>query len=215
MCLLFLVSDFLFFFFFYLLDQRVTLSMTAFAQLKELRFLPAAANVHVGATLQLELRLSSLMPVPVRLEQLLSSVHFSHEQPGTRSGPTASQWRLGLGPDGTMTFPSSHLSGATPGTALPALELYEMHDRSPTDNTLTSSSVACKNMHMVLRGSEGTFPLETSTTTGSAFNVEPGMQMLKTKDVTLQPGINSIVFNAPVRAQCYVFGTGCAPCIKD
>ncbi|XP_062868707.1 trafficking protein particle complex subunit 10 [Trichomycterus rosablanca] len=193
-------------------DQRVTLSMTAFAQLKELRFLPAAATVHVGATLQLELHLCSQMPVPMCLEQLAASVHFLHEQPGTRSGPTGSQWRQGPSPDGVMTFPFlSHLSGAAPGTSMPALELHEMHDRSPTDNTLTSTSMVCKNVHMVLRGSEGSFPLDTSSATGSAFNMEAGMQMLKTKDVTLQPGNNSILFNAPTtQAGTYTLRQLCA-----
>lgn len=193
-------------------DQRIALSMTAFAQLKELQFRPAAATVHVGATLQLELRLCSLMPVPVRLEQLAASVHLLHEQPGSRIGPSGSQRRPALSPDGTITFPAvSPSTGTVPGTVMPALELHEMQDRSPSDNSLNSTGVVCKNMHMVLRSSEGSFPSDTSCVTGSAFTTEDGAQMLKTHDVVLLPGNNSVIFNAPsMKAGTYTLRQLCA-----
>lgn len=179
--------------------DRVALSMTAFAQLRELKFQPASASVHVGAPLQLELRLCSLMPVPVRLEQLAASVHFIGEQPGTRSGPAGTQRRPGLSPDGTISFPAvSPSGGALPGTGMPALELYEFQDRSPSDNMLNSTSVVCKNTHM-LRGSEGSSPMDVHSAVGSAFTIEDGTQVLKTNNVTLLPGNNSVIFTALVR----------------
>ncbi|XP_060741347.1 trafficking protein particle complex subunit 10 [Tachysurus vachellii] len=177
--------------------QQVALSMTAFAQLRELKFQPASATVHVGASLQLELRLCSLMPVPVRLEQLAASIHFMGERPGTRSGPTGTQRRPGLSPDGTISFPAvSPSGGALPGTGMPALELNELQDRSPSDNMLNSTSVVCKNAHLLLRGNEGSSPLDVHSAVGSAFTIEDGTQVLKTNNVTLLPGNNSIIFTA-------------------
>lgn len=174
--------------------------MTAFAQLRELKFQPASATVHVGASLQLELCLCSLMPVPVRLEQLAASIHFMGERPGTRSGPAGTQRRPGLSPDGTISFPAvSPSGGALPGTGMPALELNELQDRSPSDNMLNSTSVVCKNAHLLLRGNEGSSPLDVHSAVGSAFTIEDGTQVLKTNNVTLLPGNNSIIFTALVR----------------
>ncbi|KAL6468804.1 hypothetical protein MHYP_G00223280 [Metynnis hypsauchen] len=179
-------------------DQRMALSMSAFAQLRELRFRPATATVHVGASLQLELRLCSLMPVPVRLEQLAASVHFTLEQPGARPGLAGSQRRPGVSPDGTVTFPATSPSYGSPqASAAPALELYEMQDRSPSDNALNSTGVVCKNVHLLLRGNDSTSSLDTPSASASALTMEDGAQMLKTNDVTLLPGNNSIVFTAP------------------
>lgn len=186
-------------------DQRVALSMTAFAQLRELQFQPASATVHVGASLQLELHLCSLMPVPVQLEQLAASVHFIEEQPGSRSGPAGTQRRPGLNPDGSISFPAvSPSGGVLPGAGMPALELYEMQDRSPSDNMLNSTGVICKNSHMVLCGSDGSPPLDVHSSVGSAFTMEDGTQVLKTNNVTLLPGNNSIVFTALVREAAQV-----------
>lgn len=190
------------------LDQRVVLSMTAFAQLRELQFQPASATVHVGATLQLELRLCSLMPIPVHLEKLAASVHFTGEQPGMRCGPAGTQRRSGLSPDGTISFPAvSPSGGALPGTSMPALELYEIQDRSPSDNMLNSTSVVCKNAHMLLRGNDGPSPLDVHSSVGSTFTMEDGTQVLKTNNVTLLPGNNSIIFTALVREAVHVYVT--------
>lgn len=179
--------------------------MTAFAQLRELKFQPASAMVHVGASLQLELHLCSLLPIPVRLEQLAASVHFMGEQPGTRSVSAGTQRRPGLSPDGIISFPAvSPSGGALPGTGLPALELYEIQDRSPSDNILNSTSITCKNAHMLLRGNEGSSPLDMHSTVGSAFTMEDGTQVLKTNNVTLLPGNNSIIFTALVRMAFHV-----------
>lgn len=194
-------------------DQRVALSMSSFAQLRELRFQPATATVHVGASLQLELRLCSLMPVPVRLEQLAASVHFTLEQPGTRSGPVGSQRHTGVSPDGTVTFPvtSPSRGPSQSSAAAAALELYEMQDRSPSDNMLNSTGVVCKNVHLLLRSNDSTTSLDMPSASASALAVEDGAQMLKTNDVTLSPGSNSIVFSAPsMQAGTYTLRQLCA-----
>ncbi|XP_030626618.1 trafficking protein particle complex subunit 10 [Chanos chanos] len=182
--------------------RNVGLSMTAFAQLRELQFLPPAALVHVGATLQLELRLWSLMPVPVRLEHLAASVHFNLEQPGSR-GTAAAQRRPGQGQgtaEGTVQFSTISPSGAAPlGAPPPALELYEIQDRSPSDNSLNSAGVVCKNVHLLLRRHDSAASLDTPNASTSAIAMEDGAQMLKTNDVTLLPGNNSILFTAPTQ----------------
>ncbi|XP_051767621.1 trafficking protein particle complex subunit 10 [Ctenopharyngodon idella] len=168
-------------------DPRVALSMSSFTQLHELRFRPASALVHVGAVLQLELHLCSLMPVPVRVEQLAASVHFTMELPGTTAQKRAAQ-----NPDGTVTFPA-----ASPVSASPALELCEIQEHSPSDNALNTAGVVCKNMHLLMRRQDSTTSLDTPITAPSALAMDDGAQMLKAHDVTLLPGNNSIVFTAP------------------
>uniref|UniRef100_A0A8C8JPN1 Trafficking protein particle complex 10 n=1 Tax=Oncorhynchus tshawytscha TaxID=74940 RepID=A0A8C8JPN1_ONCTS len=135
----------------------VALSMAAFAQLRQMQFSPPGAVVHVGAALQLELRVRCLMPVAVQVEQLAATLHFSLEQGGARGRAGGTQRRTGQGPqgqgDGVVLFPQgSPLAGAGMGASLPpALELYEMQDRSPSDSSLNSTGVVCKNMHLLLR----------------------------------------------------------------
>ncbi|XP_036401019.1 trafficking protein particle complex subunit 10-like [Megalops cyprinoides] len=176
---------------------KVVLSMSAFAQLRQLQFRPAAAVVHVGAALQLELRLHSLMPVPVRLEQLAASVHFSLERGGARGRAGGAGAQRQAGPGGTVHFREEMPSGGPPRPSPPALELYEMQDRSPSDNALNSAGVVCKNVHLLLRRQDSSASLEAPGSAGIA--VEDGAQLLKTRDVTLAPGSNSILFNAPSR----------------
>ncbi|XP_073682066.1 trafficking protein particle complex subunit 10 isoform X2 [Garra rufa] len=168
-------------------DGRVALSMSSFTQLQELRFRPASALVHVGAVLQLELRVCSLMLVPVRVEQLAAAVHFAQEQPGSTAHRRAAQ-----NPDGTVTFPA-----ASPASASPALELCEIQEHSPSDNALNSAGVACKNVHLLMRRHDSATSLDTPNAAPNALNVEDGAHLLKATDVTLEPGDNSIVFTAP------------------
>ncbi|KAJ8352583.1 hypothetical protein SKAU_G00240590 [Synaphobranchus kaupii] len=173
--------------------KKVVLSMSAFAQLRQLQFSPAAAVVHVGAALQLELRLHSLMPVAVRLEQLAAGVHFSLEKGGARGGAGGgAQCRAG-----TVRFPQESPAGAQPRPRPPALELHEMHDRSPSDRTLNSAGVVCKNVHLLLRRRGSSASLDPPGHVGVA--VDDGAQLLKTSEVVLSPGNNSIIFTAPSR----------------
>uniref|UniRef100_A0A674CUS2 Trafficking protein particle complex subunit 10 n=1 Tax=Salmo trutta TaxID=8032 RepID=A0A674CUS2_SALTR len=186
-------------------DQTVALSMAAFAQLREMQFSPPGAVVHVGAALQLELRVRCLMPVAVQVEQLAATLHFSLEQGGARGRAGSAQRRTGQGPqghgDGVVLFPQgSPLAGVGMGALLPpALELYEMQDRSPSDSSLNSTGVVCKNMHLLLRRHDSSASLDTPTAGAlpAAIAVDDGAQMLRARDITLQPGDNSILFTAP------------------
>ncbi|CDQ96474.1 unnamed protein product [Oncorhynchus mykiss] len=186
-------------------DQTVALSMAAFAQLRQMQFSPPGAVVHVGAALQLELRVCCLMPVAMQVEQLAATLHFSLEQGGARGRAGSAQRRTGQGPqgqgDGVVLFPQgSPLAGAGMGALLPpALELYEMQDRSPSDSSLTSTGVVCKNMHLLLRRHDSSASLDTPTAGAlpAAVAVDDGAQMLRARDITLQPGDNSILFTAP------------------
>lgn len=188
-------------------DQTVALSMAAFAQLRQMQFSPPGAVVHVGAALQLELHVRCLMPVAVQVEQLAATLHFSLEQGGARGRAGSTQRRTGQGPqgqgDGVVLFPQgSPLAGAGMGASLPpALELYEMQDRSPSDSSLNSTGVVCKNMHLLLRRHDSSASLDTPTAGAlpAAVAVDDGAQMLRARDITLQPGDNSILFTAPVR----------------
>uniref|UniRef100_A0A4W5MHY1 Trafficking protein particle complex subunit 10 n=1 Tax=Hucho hucho TaxID=62062 RepID=A0A4W5MHY1_9TELE len=183
----------------------VALSMAAFAQLRQMQFSPPGAVVHVGAALQLELRVRCLMPVAVKVEQLAATLHFSLEQGGARGRAGSAQRRTGQGPqgqgDGVVLFPQgSPLAGAGMGASLlPALELYEMQDRSPSDSSLNSTGVVCKNMHLLLRRHDSSASLDTPTAGAlpAAIAVDDGAQMLRARDITLQPGDNSILFTAP------------------
>uniref|UniRef100_A0AAY4BYE3 Trafficking protein particle complex subunit 10 n=1 Tax=Denticeps clupeoides TaxID=299321 RepID=A0AAY4BYE3_9TELE len=164
--------------------QKAALSMSAFAQLRELRFRPATAVLHVGSALQLELCLCSLMPVPVHLEQLSASVLFTMEQPGQKI------------PYGSLQLPSLGLASAPP-----TLELSEIQDRSPSDNALNSTGVVCKNVHLLLRRQDSSTSMEmpgAGSASAAAVAMEDGMQQLKTLDVTLLPGNNIVHFTAPV-----------------
>ncbi|KAM9417951.1 trafficking protein particle complex subunit 10 [Salvelinus alpinus] len=186
-------------------DQTVALSMAAFAQLRQMQFSPPGAVVHVGAALQLELRVRCLMPVAVQVEQLAATLHFSLEQGGARGRAGSTQRRTGQGPqgqgDGVVLFPhGSPLAGTGMGASLPpALELYEMQDRSPSDSSLNSTGVVCKNMHLLLRRHDSSASLDTPTAGAlpAAVAVDDGAQMLRARDITLQPGDNSILFTAP------------------
>uniref|UniRef100_A0A8C1LNQ3 Trafficking protein particle complex 10 n=1 Tax=Cyprinus carpio TaxID=7962 RepID=A0A8C1LNQ3_CYPCA len=166
-------------------DARVALSMSSVTRLQELCFRPSSALVHVSAALLLELRLCSLMPVPVTLEHISASIHFTEEQPGSTAQKRAAQ-----NPDGTVTFPA-----ASPASAS-ALELCEMLEHSPSDNTLSSAGLACRNMHLLMRRNDSATSLDTPNTALTALALEDGAQMLRASDVTLSPGNNSIVFTS-------------------
>ncbi|XP_062312495.1 trafficking protein particle complex subunit 10 isoform X1 [Osmerus eperlanus] len=178
--------------------QKVALSMTAFAQLTQLQFRPATASVHSGAALQVELRLRSLMPVPVPLEQLAASLHFSLEQAGTLG---RAKGALRQPNPGIVHFPPGSSSGGPLQSSLaggPALELDEIQDRSPSDNSLNSAGMVCKNTHLVMRCHDsGSSPDLPNCVSPAPVAMDDGAQMLKTHNVTLLPGDNSIVFTAP------------------
>ncbi|XP_015219071.1 trafficking protein particle complex subunit 10 isoform X2 [Lepisosteus oculatus] len=176
--------------------QKVVLGMSSLAQLQHLLFTPTSAVVHVGGQVALELSLHSNMPMPVHLEQLAVSVHFSIERSSIReTGDVLGKQRTGGVNSGIIHFPGELPAGCLPRTSPPVLELDEMHDRSPSDNALNSSGVVCKNVHLLLRRRESVSSLETP----SGVAVEDSAQILRTNDVLLLPGRNKILFTAPSR----------------
>ncbi|MBN3304545.1 TPC10 protein, partial [Amia calva] len=173
--------------------QKVVLGMSSFAQLQQLLFSPASAVVHVGGLLALELSLHSNMPVPVHLEQLAANVYFSIERNSVRkTGDLLGKQRVGSSSNGIVHFQAESVIGSLPRTSPPTLELYEMHDRSPSDNALNSSGVVCKNVHLLLRRQESVSSIETP----SGVAIEDSAQILKINNVSLMPGMNTIQFTA-------------------
>ncbi|KAJ4933643.1 hypothetical protein JOQ06_030467 [Pogonophryne albipinna] len=177
-------------------SDKVTLSMGVFSQLTRLQFQPATASVHSGAVLQVEINLRCLMPVSVHIQQLAASIHFDLERAGT-NGRSKGAARQTI--PGTVEF-SHDTSSAGPSSSSggPPLELEEIQDRSPTDNSLNSTGVVCKNTHLVMRLPESISPPDTpNCVSPPAVTLKEGAQMLKVQDVTLEPGNNSITFTAP------------------
>uniref|UniRef100_A0A3B4G246 Trafficking protein particle complex 10 n=1 Tax=Pundamilia nyererei TaxID=303518 RepID=A0A3B4G246_9CICH len=178
-------------------SHKVTLSMGVFAQLTQLKFHPAAASVHSGAVLQVELTLRCLMPVSVRIQQLVASIHFEVDHGGTHGRSKGAQRQTH---PGTVVFRQSNSSAGPPSSAGagPSLELDEIQDRSPSDNSLNSTGVICKNTHLLMRRHDSNSPPDTpNCISPPTVGIKEGAQMLKVQDVTLEPGNNSITFTAP------------------
>ncbi|XP_051871190.1 trafficking protein particle complex subunit 10 isoform X2 [Pristis pectinata] len=174
-------------------EDRLLLGMEGFAQLKSLRFDPAAALVHVGGTLDMELTVHSLMPIPVPLDHLSIHLHLAiNKDPSKRSGEWAGRGRNATG---VYLFPGEHGSPGCPRSSQPSIELYEMHDRSPSDSSLNSSGIVCKNMHLLLRRQESSSSIERS----SGLVVEETAHVLRTAAVLMQPGTNSIRFKTQAK----------------
>uniref|UniRef100_A0A7N6B464 Trafficking protein particle complex 10 n=1 Tax=Anabas testudineus TaxID=64144 RepID=A0A7N6B464_ANATE len=177
--------------------HKVTLSMSVFAQLTRLQFHPATASVHSGANLRVELTLRCLMPMSVRIEQVAAIIHFDVDHGGTHGRSKGAQRQTS---PGTVEFNQDKSSACPPSSSFtgPSLELDEIHDRSPSDNSLNSAGVVCKNTHLLLRRHDSNSPPNTSNCVSPpAVAMKEGAQMLKVQDVTLEPGINSIIFTAP------------------
>lgn len=173
--------------------------MGVFSQLMRLQFRPATASVHSGAVLQVELTLRCLMPVSVRIQQLAASIHFDLERGGINGRSKGAQRQTN---PGTVEFNQGNSSAGPPSSSAagPSLELDEIQDRSPSDNSLNSTGVVCKNTHLVMRRHDSNSPPDTpNCVSPPAVAMKEGAQMLKVQDVTLEPGNNSIMFTAPVR----------------
>lgn len=172
--------------------------MGVFTQLTRLQFRPATASVHSGAVLQVELTLRCLMPVSVRIQQLAASIHFDLERGGTNGRSKGAQRQTN---PGIVEFHQANPSAGPPSSSAgPSLELDEIQDRSPSDNSLNSTGVVCKNTHLVMRRHDSNSPPDTpNCVSPPAVAMKEGAQMLQVQDVTLEPGNNSIVFTAPVR----------------
>uniref|UniRef100_G3VMG2 Trafficking protein particle complex subunit 10 n=1 Tax=Sarcophilus harrisii TaxID=9305 RepID=G3VMG2_SARHA len=172
---------------------KVVLSMHSFAQLKHLHFDPSNALVHVGGTLSIEITLLSQMPISVQVEQIAVSVHFSIEKNSYRK--TAEWLTKHKTSNGIISFPNENSSVPFSRSSSPALELYEMYERSPSDNSLNTTGIICKNVHMLLRRQESSSSLEIP----SGVTLEDGAHILKCSNVTLDPGVNKIIFRTQAK----------------
>ncbi|XP_077198954.1 trafficking protein particle complex subunit 10 [Paroedura picta] len=168
--------------------QKVILSMHPFAQLKNLHFDPPNAVVHVGGTLSIELTLVNQMPIMVNIDQIAINVHFSIEKNSYRK--TAEWLTKHKISNGIISFPNEVVGFSLSRSSLPMLELYEMYERSPSDNSLNTTGIICKNVHMLLRRQESSSSLEIST----GLTLEDGAHVLKCSNMILEPGVNKITF---------------------
>ncbi|XP_045708412.1 trafficking protein particle complex subunit 10 [Phyllostomus hastatus] len=173
--------------------RKVVLPMHSFAHLRDLRFTPANAVVHVGGVLSVEITVCSQMPIPVRVEQITISVHFSVEKNSYRK--TAEWLTKHKTSNGIINFPAETLPFPASQNSLPALELYEMFERSPSDNSLNTTGIICKNVHMLLRRQESGATLDSP----SGVALEDGAHVLQCGDVTLAPGANTITFRTQAK----------------
>ncbi|XP_072900857.1 trafficking protein particle complex subunit 10 isoform X1 [Hemitrygon akajei] len=169
-------------------DDRLLLGMDGFAQLRSLRFEPAVTVVHVGGSLDMELTIHSLMPIPVPLDHLSIHLHLTvNRDPSKRSSELAGR---GQNAAGIFLFSNEPPGQRGPRGSQPSVELYELHDRSPSDNALNCSGIVCKNMHLLLRRQESSSSMERP----SGLTVEDSAHVLRSGAVLLQPGDNSIHF---------------------
>ncbi|XP_069331014.1 trafficking protein particle complex subunit 10 isoform X2 [Eulemur rufifrons] len=173
--------------------HKIVLPMHSFAQLRDLHFDPSNAVVHVGGTLSVEITVCSQMPVPVPVEQIAVNVHFNIEKNSYRK--TAEWLTKHKTSNGIINFPTETSSFPASQNSLPALELYEMFERSPSDNSLNTTGIICRNVHMLLRRQESSSSLETP----SGVALEEGAHMLRCSNVTLEPGPNKITFRTQAR----------------
>ncbi|XP_053242829.1 trafficking protein particle complex subunit 10 [Podarcis raffonei] len=169
-------------------DQKVILSMHSFAQLKNLHFDPPNAVVHVGGTLSIELTLANQMPIAVKVDQIAINIHFSIEKNSYRK--TAEWLTKHKTSNGIISFPNEVVGLSLSRSSLPMLELYEMYERSPSDNSLNTTGIICKNVHMLLRRQESNSSLEIPT----GLTLEDGAHVLKCSNLILEPGVNNITF---------------------
>ncbi|XP_011892799.1 PREDICTED: trafficking protein particle complex subunit 10 isoform X2 [Cercocebus atys] len=173
--------------------HKIVLPMQSFAQLRDLHFDPSNAVVHVGGVLCIEITMCSQMPVPVHVEQIVVNVHFSIEKNSYRK--TAEWLTKHKTSNGIINFPPETAPFPVSQNSLPALELYEMFERSPSDNSLNTTGIICRNVHMLLRRQESSSSLEMP----SGVALEEGAHVLRCSHVTLEPGANQITFRTQAK----------------
>ncbi|XP_010634758.1 trafficking protein particle complex subunit 10 isoform X2 [Fukomys damarensis] len=173
--------------------HKVVLPMHSFAQLRDLHFDPPNAVVHAGGTLSLEMTVCSQMPVPVCVDQIAINVHFSIEKNSYRK--TAEWLTKHKTPNGIIHFPAEVSPLPPAQSSLPALELAEMFERSPSDNALNTTGIICRNVHMLLRRQESGSSLEGP----SGVALEDGAHVLRCSGVTLEPGANRVAFRTQAK----------------
>lgn len=174
-------------------SDKVVLPMHSFAHLRDLHFTPPNAVVHVGGVLSLQITLCSQMPIPVHVEQLAISVHFSIEKNSYRK--TAEWLTKHKVSGGVISFPTETPPIPTAPNCPPALELYETFERSPSDNSLNTTGIICKNVHMLLRRQESSASLDAPP----GLALEDGAHTLTCGALTLQPGTNGVTFRTQAK----------------
>lgn len=145
--------------------------------------------------MSVEITLCSQMPVPVPVEQLAITVHFSIEKNNYRK--TAEWLTKHRTPNGIIHFAPETSPGPAARSGLPAPELHETFERSPSDNSLSATGIICKNVHVLLRRQESS----PSPETASGVVLEDGAHVLQCRGVTLEPGANRITFRTQVRVE--------------
>lgn len=173
--------------------SKVILSLNSFAQLKNLHFDPPNAVVHVGGWLSLELTLQSNMPVTVQVDSICILVHFSIEKNSYRK--TAEWLTKHKTSNGIISFPSEMSVFPSSQNNVPTIELYEMYEKSPSDSSLNTTGIICRNAHMLLRHQESNSSLDLP----SGVSMEEGANTLKCSNVTLQPGVNVLTFRTQAK----------------
>ncbi|KAM5281646.1 trafficking protein particle complex subunit 10 isoform 2-T2 [Ctenodactylus gundi] len=173
--------------------HRVVLPMQSFAQLRDLHFDPSHAVVHAGGTLSVDITMHSQMPVPIHVDQIAVNVHFSIERNSYRK--TAEWLTKHRTPNGIIHFPPEASPLPSTQSGLSALELSEVFERSPSDNSLTTAGIICRNVHLLLRRQESGPALDTP----SGVALEDGAYVLRCSSVTLQPGANKVSFRTQAK----------------
>ncbi|KAK2089796.1 Trafficking protein particle complex subunit 10 [Saguinus oedipus] len=173
--------------------HKIVLPMHSFAQLRDLHFDPCNAVVHVGGVLSIEITMYSQMPVPVHVEQIVVNVHFSIEKNSYRK--TAEWLTKHKTANGIINFPPETAAFPVSQSSLPALELHEVSERSPSDNSLNTTGIICRNVHMLLRRQDSSSSLEMP----SGVALEEGPHVLRCSLVTLEPGANKITFRTQAK----------------
>ncbi|KAJ1112124.1 hypothetical protein NDU88_000392 [Pleurodeles waltl] len=174
-------------------DSKVVLSLNSFAQLKNLHFDPPNAVVHVGGWLSLELTLQSQMPIAVQVDSVCILVHFSIEKNSYRK--TAEWLTKHKTSNGIISFPSEMSVFPSSQNNVPTIELYEMYEKSPSDSSLNTTGIICRNAHMLLRHQESNSSLDLP----SGVSLEEGANTLKCSNVTLHPGVNVLTFRTQAK----------------
>ncbi|XP_043928436.1 trafficking protein particle complex subunit 10 isoform X2 [Protopterus annectens] len=185
--------------------SKIVLSMSSFAKLRSLQFDPPNAVAHVGGTLLIDLTLESQMPVPIHVDQIAISVLYNIEKNSYRK--TAEWLTKHKVSNGIIHFHNDAKNFPIFRDTFPALELFEMYERSPSDNALNSTGIICKNVHMLLRRHESSSSLESP----AGLPLEDGAHQLKCSNIILQPGISKITFKTQAKeAGTYTLRQLCA-----
>ncbi|KAM9803304.1 trafficking protein particle complex subunit 10 isoform X1 [Syngnathus typhle] len=179
-------------------DLSATLDMGVLAQLTRIRFGPDGACVHSGAALRVELTLRCRMPVAVRVDELAVGVHLDAER-------VSKGGARGAALPGTVDFEAAVTAPGRPSSlsAGPPPEMDEAHDRSPSDDSLSSAGVVCRNAHLLVRRHDSGSPPDASgpPARNGAAGAPPaapkeGAPVLRASGITLEPGDNSVVLAA-------------------